>query len=237
MERDRVPEGAPADFSFGRKTARERNACCGYRSAVVLTGGECDTDKVLERNLLPADAFILAADSGYLKSESLGLTPHILVGDFDSIPTEKMPVDGLEIVRVPCEKDETDTMLACNIAVERGCREILIVGGFGGRCDHELSNIFWLESMLNRGARTAMTDGNGIIRVIRNETVEIARHEGYFSVFALDSCVVSLRGCKYPLDRAVLTRSLPYAVSNEITADCAEITIEGTALLCDIYPD
>lgn len=233
MEKDRTES---ADFSGKRVTARE-NADGGYRSAVVLTGGECDTDKVLKRGLLPADAFIVAADSGYLKAEPLGVTPCMLVGDFDSIPAEKMPADGLEIVRVPCEKDETDTMLACNIAAERGCREILIVGGFGGRCDHELSNIFWLENMLERGVRAVMTDGNGTIRVIRNETVRIARHEGYFSVFALDSCVVSLRGCKYPLEGASLTRNLPYAVSNEITADWAEITIEGTALLCDIYPD
>lgn len=235
MERDRVPD--PADLRCGGETALGKNGCCGYRSAVVLTGGECDTDKVLRGGLLPADAFILAADSGYLKAEPLGLMPHILVGDFDSIPAEKMPADDLEIVRVPCEKDETDTMLACNIAVERGCRDILIVGGFGGRCDHELSNVFWLENMLERGVHAAMTDGNGTISIIRNETVRIARHEGYFSVFALDSCVVSLGGCKYPLNRAALTRSLPYAVSNEITADWAEITVEGTALLCDIYPD
>lgn len=208
--------------------------------AVILTGGECDAERVLTRNLIPRNALIIAADSGYLKAKPLGLVPHVLVGDFDSIPAEEMPVktdDGPEIITAPCEKDETDTMLACNIAIERGCREILIAGGFGGRCDHELSNIFWLENLLDRGVRAAMTDGKGYIRIIRNETAEVARHEGYFSVFALESCVVSLSGCKYPLDRAALTRSLPYAVSNEVTAERARIEIEGTALLCDVYPD
>ena len=80
-----------------------------------------------------------------------------------------------------------------------------------------------------------MSDGISFLSVICDETVEIEKHEGYFSVFALDPCTVTLSGCKYPLDRAELRRNLPYAVSNEITEEKAVITVEGTAILCDVY--
>jgi len=209
-----------------------------HRTAVILTGGDCDTERLLSRNLIPEGALVIAADSGYLKAAPLGLCPHVLVGDFDSIPASAMPEEGEnapEIITAPCEKDETDTMLACEIAIERGCTEILIAGGFGGRCDHELSNIFWLENLKDRGVDAAMTDGYGCIRILRDETAEIPKHDGYFSVFALETCTATLSGCKYPLNRAVLRRNLPYAVSNEITAEKARIGIEGTALLCDVY--
>ena len=203
----------------------------GSGTAVILTGGGCDLERVLARRLVPGSALVIAADSGYLKAEPLGLIPRILVGDFDSIPTDAMPdsAEVPEIIAAPCEKDETDTMLACEIAMERGCSRVLIVGGFGGRCDHELSNIFWLENLKNRGVDAAMTDGNGLITVIRDETVELEKHGGYFSVFALDSCTVSLSGCKYPLVKTKLHRDIPYAVSNEITEDRAVVSVEGTA--------
>lgn len=205
--------------------------------AVVLTGGECDTEKLLRRRRIPDGALTIAADVGYRKAAPLGLNPQILVGDFDSLSAEEIPNADVEIVRVPQEKDFTDTMLACNIAIERGCDELLIVGGFGGRCDHEFSNAFWLENLRERGARAVMTDGAGFVRVIRDETVELARHDGYFSVFALDVCTATLEGCKYPLERATLKRSFPYAVSNEFAAETARITVEGVALLCDVYSD
>ena len=205
--------------------------------AVILTGGDCHTDRVLARKLLPADALVIAADSGYLKAAPLGLSADVLVGDFDSIPADAMPDSRAvpEVIRAQAEKDETDTMLACEIAIARGCGRILIAGGFGGRCDHELSNVFWLENLKNRGVDASMTDGNGVISVLRDETVCLTRHGGYFSVFALDTCTVTLEGCKYPLSDAVLRRDLPYAVSNEITEEEARITVTGTALLCNVF--
>jgi len=209
----------------------------GRKWALILTGGNCDSASLLRNVGLPSDPLIVAADSGYLKAAPLGVAPHILVGDFDSIPEGTMPKVGEvpEIIKAPCEKDETDTMLACEIAIERGCDAIFIAGGFGGRCDHELSNIFWLENLKDRGVHSVMTDGTSVVSVIRDETEEIQKHEGYFSVFALDRCTVTLSGCKYPLDHAELKRNLPYAVSNEITAEKAVITVEGTAILCDVY--
>jgi thiamine pyrophosphokinase len=185
--------------------------------------------------MIPCGALIIAADSGYLKAKPLGVIPDILVGDFDSLPEGAMPSHISEVVTAPCEKDETDTMLACEIAIERGCGNILSLGGFGGRCDHELSNIFWLENLKDRGIDAVTTDGNSSVSVIRDETVTIEKHQGYFSVFSLDACTVTLEGCKYPLQHAVLKRNLPYAVSNEITEDYAKITIEGTAILCDVH--
>ncbi len=207
--------------------------------AVILTGGDCHTEKVLARGLIPGDALVIAADSGYLKAAPLGLKPHILVGDFDSIPAHAMPQGDVvpEILTAPCEKDETDTMLACEIAMERGCTSLVIVGGLGGRCDHELSNIFWLENLKERGVSALMTDGKSWISVIRDERVILPRHGGYFSLFALDECTVTIAGCKYPLDGAVLRRNLPYAVSNEITEAFATVTVAGSAILCNVFEE
>ena len=98
------------------------------KTALVITGGYCNVDTV--RRVLPVDADLtIAADSGYATAQKLGITPDITMGDFDSY-REALPV-GMNILRVACEKDVTDTMLACEYAKEQGCRYITIVGGTG----------------------------------------------------------------------------------------------------------
>lgn len=200
------------------------------KTALVVTGGYCNVDTV--RRMLPVEVDLtIAADSGYATAQKLGITPDITMGDFDSY-RDALPT-GMNVLRVACEKDVTDTMLACEYAKEHGCRYITIVGGTGGRIDHSLSNVLYLEGLRREGVRVKLTDGENTVQVILDETVTVPKPDdgGYFSVFALDTCVVTQTGCKYPLDRAQLVRQMPYAVSNEVTGEYATIDVEGIAIL------
>ncbi len=198
------------------------------KTALVITGGYCNTDGV--KLTLPESVdIIIAADSGYATAKKLGITPDITMGDFDSY-RDKLPPE-MDILRVACEKDVTDTMLACEYAKDNGCRYITIVGGTGGRIDHSISNVFYLEDLRRQGVRVKLTDGENTVQVIIDETITIPSDGGYFSIFALDKCIVTETGCKYPLNKAVLVRQRPYAVSNEVDGECAVVTVEGAALL------
>lgn len=192
--------------------------------AVVFSGGFCRAEQITPEELR-ADLTV-AADAGRLTAEKCGITPQIVAGDFDS---SAFPQDyPAEIVRVPAEKDDTDTMLACDLAIRRGASEILIVGGTGGRIDHTLSNLFLLENLRERGVYAMLCDGENRVRLLQNETCTLHRtHYTYFSLIALGDATVTLTGCRYPLTDAPLRRALPYAVSNEISGETAEITVSG----------
>ena len=198
------------------------------KTALVITGGYCNVEAA--KNLLPESVDLtIAADSGYMTAQKLGITPDITMGDFDSYK-DKLPPE-MNTLRVACEKDVTDTMLACEYAKDNGCRYITIVGGTGGRIDHSISNVFYLEDLRRQGIRVKLTDGENTVQVILDETVTVKADGGYFSIFALDKCTVTEYGCKYPLNNATLVRQRPYAVSNEVEGDYAVIKIEGAALL------
>ncbi len=198
------------------------------KTALVITGGYCNIDEV--KPFLPvAVDLTIAADSGFATARALGVTPDITMGDFDSY-RDSLPPE-MTILRVACEKDVTDTMLACEYAKDHGCRYITIVGGTGGRIDHSLSNVFYLEDLRRQGIKVRLMDGENTVQVIVDETVTVKNRGGYFSVFALDQCVITETGCRYPLNRANLVRRRPYAVSNEVVGEYAEITVEGAALL------
>ncbi len=203
----------------------------------IFTGGDWCAEKC--RTLLHeaggAPKLLLAADSGYKKALALDLVPDYLVGDFDSMEKPESVPEKTVLYVSPCEKDDTDTMLACSLAVEKGCRSLLIVGGTGGRADHGLSNILYLESLRNRGIDALLTDGENRIRVLRDSSVTLPDRGGYFSVMSLtDICTVTLTGCKYPLDSHQLRRDMPYAVSNEVLpGGCAVVTVAGTAVVME----
>ncbi len=193
---------------------------------VIITGGECKADGIPDG--IADNAYIIAADSGYDTAKRIGITPDLLVGDMDSI--RDVP-SGVETLRVKAEKDDTDTMLAISIAKEKGARSITVIGGAGGRADHWLSNVFMLEALADEGMDARLMDGVNEIFVLTDGCVKIPNRGGYFGMLALEDSVVTAKGCKYPLEDHLLRRTLPYAVSNEVTSDFAEINVKGKIIV------
>lgn len=179
----------------------------------------------------PGD-LIIAADAGYRCCAGLGLQPDIVVGDFDSMPAPA----GETLLRLPVEKDDTDTLYAMRIGLERGFRDFVLYGGTGGsRSDHTLANWQSLLFLASRGARGRMY-GDGVLwRVLRNERMRFpASMRGTLSLFCLDGEArgVSLRGLKYELDGALLRSDFPLGVSNSFLGQEASVEVaDGTLLM------
>lgn len=198
--------------------------------AYIFVGAAIDALSIRERP--GAEDLVIAADSGWNNAELLGVTPRVLLGDFDSIGKDKLP-DAEEILQVPAEKDRTDTQLAVDLALSRGADDFIIIGGLSGRLDHTLSNLSVLEYLSERGCHAVITDGLNRVRYLKNGGALIARSDyTYLSLVAVGECAkgVSLDGCKYPLKNAKLTRDCQWAVSNEIVGNCALVEVRRGAL-------
>lgn len=194
--------------------------------AYIFTGGEIFADKISER---PDDGdIVISADSGYKNAALLNLKTNILMGDFDSL--NRMPDDVDEVIKVPAEKDETDTQLAVELALQRGADEIIIVGSTSGRFDHALSMMCILESLNKRKINGYIVNGQNRVRYIKDSGFILLRSQNYkyFSLIAADEVVkgVSVEGAKYPLKNQKIERCVQFAVSNEITKNCALITVK-----------
>jgi thiamine pyrophosphokinase len=114
---------------------------------ILFTGGEGPEPEISRRFALGA-ALIAAADSGLIAAEAAGLRPDWVVGDMDSLDDprrlEHYPPD--RVLRYPRDKDYTDTELAFSFLAEKGCDEIWLIGGGGGRADH----LFAIRSLFDR---------------------------------------------------------------------------------------
>ncbi len=179
----------------------------------------------------PGD-LVIAADAGYRICRSLDLVPDLLLGDFDSMD---QPADFPNVLRVPVEKDDTDTMLAVKTALEQGCGTVHLYGATGGRrLDHTLANLQALLYLRRHGARGYLHDNDFLWTVIENESLTIRRtvEWGLFSAFCLGDRAegVDEEGFQYPLRDAVLTPDFPIGVSNHILEPSATVTVRRGAL-------
>lgn len=196
--------------------------------AFIYTGGKVFPENITERP--KSEDIRIAADAGYNNATLLGERVDVALGDFDSLNggADKLP-ENVEKIKVPAEKDETDTQLAVNTALSRGAEEIVIIGGLDGRLDHTLSNLAILEALCDMGVRALITNGQSRVRYIRSTSSLIARSGfDYLSIIAADEKVkgVSAEGCKYPLKNATLSKKFQYTVSNEIVGNCALISVK-----------
>ena len=179
----------------------------------------------------PGD-LLIAADAGLLLCRRLGLEPDLVIGDFDSMPQP----DDEPTVRVPVEKDDTDTMLAIRAGLDAGCTQFHFYGATGGhRLDHTLANLQSLAFLRRHGARGYVYDDCFVYTVIENETLTVRQTVpwGLLSIFNLEAPAsgVTLRGVQYELTDAALDSGFPIGVSNHILAPQAEITVQSGLLL------
>lgn len=174
--------------------------------------------------------YILAADGGYRHVKKLGLAPHCILGDFDSLGF--VPEDSAVF---PVEKDDTDAMLAVRRGLSLGYKEFYLYGSLDGpRLDHTVANFQTLLFLEEHGATGYLIGKDYIVTALKNGTVRFpAGFEGIISVFCMgaDAQGVTIEGLQYPLENGTLSAGFPLGVSNHFMGKEAAITAKKGSLL------
>ena len=202
--------------------------------ALVLAGSDILVTDALRELCKDAD-FVLAADSGIRHAEVLGVTPDLIVGDFDSATStdlERYP--NVPKQTHPVRKDLLDLELALDEAVARGATELLIVGALGGRLDQTLAALFIAARYQEKRRVTLHSGHTAAYPLSTGDVLELNVQAGLtFSVLSLSPVSrLSLAGPSYPLTQSELPFGVGLGVSNETTAAPLKVTLhEGSALL------
>lgn len=188
-----------------------------------------------EASLLPenlgADDFLIAADGGLEVLIKNNIKPNLILGDFDSLGYKP---EGAEVLELPIEKDDTDTLAAIKYAIKKGAEHIFIYGGTGGRTDHTIANLQALSYIAKNNIEGFLVSEKEIFTVIENKSITFSEKAlGNISVFSLSerSKGVNIKGLYYELSDAVLENSYPLGVSNSFKGEEACVSVEDGSLL------
>ena len=200
---------------------------------VIVCAGPFRDPMLLASYLLPDD-YVIAADGGWQLATLMGITPSILVADFDSMSTPVI-ADGVKVITLPVEKDVTDTAKALEIAYEAGHREFLLLGCTGGRLDHFHATLTVAAVYARKGCEVTLVDEQNEIRLLNpgNYIFPVCLGEKV-SLFAFGGDISDLfvEGMKYTVSDFTLSPFDPLCVSNECIEEDACISFkEGLLLL------
>jgi thiamine pyrophosphokinase len=161
--------------------------------------------------------FVVAADAGAATALAFGITPDLVLGDFDSLDPSILSQLNVPIETHPRDKDATDGQLAIDRALQHKPTELYLVGFLGGpRLDHALANILLLTRI---AIPTVLLDERNECRLLRPGPEHVWRPEPseVISLIPLSDHVpgIRTRGLRWPLSGATLVRGDTRGVSNE----------------------
>jgi thiamine pyrophosphokinase len=185
---------------------------------------------------LPADARVVAADSGLDFARSLGLHVDVVVGDLDSVSEVGLAAAreaGTTIERHPAAKDATDLELALDRARALEADDIVVLGGAGGRFDHVLGGVLLLADDRYADLRITARLGTALVTVVRDQADLHGDPGDYVSLLPVNGPArgITTTGLLYPLADEDLAPGTSRGVSNELLGAAATVTVRGGVLL------
>ncbi len=199
---------------------------------LVAADGECSLTKELLNTRVGNIDKVVVADGALRHIDALGLTPDYIIGDLDSVDKDLLKkYQSSKIEKYPRDKDKTDLEIALEKALAFSPTELVFIGMFGGRIDHQFGNILLLTTLKIK--KIMIEDFDTTSYVLNDKNVISLCKSAGFSLIPLTSEVtgVTILGAKWNLRDHRLSLGSPTALCNEFINDTTQISIESGSLL------
>ncbi len=186
------------------------------------------------KELIKKNDYIIGVDGGINTLDQLDIKPNIIIGDFDSANlNNRYLLQSIKQITHPPEKDFTDTELAIDYALERHLSPIIIVNNMQDRIDHVFGIIASLKFLHTRKTSSAILGNKQLFIILKNINNFYLPINTIVSLIPLSDVVrgITTKGLYYPLVDEQLTSDRARGVSNLVTNENIEITVNTGELL------
>jgi len=176
-------------------------------------------------DLLKAADQLICCDGAADKLIEKGMSPHVIVGDMDSLSGEVREQYASIIIHSD-DQESNDLTKAVHYCIDKGYSSVSILGATGLREDHTLGNISLMLEYYPRIEVKIISD-YGIFFLVRSGEQVRSEPGEKISFFSIDNRVcVSSTGLLYPLNDLRLSNWYR-ATLNEATADHFKLQFES----------
>ena len=171
--------------------------------AVILANGEFPKHPITTA-LLNNSKYLVCCDGATNQLiDNSNRLPNAIVGDLDSLSEEnKLRFSG--IVYHVGEQETNDLTKSVKFCLNRGIRNIIILGATGKREDHTIGNISLLAEYIGfEGTNICMVTDFGIFTAIKENSSFESYAGQQVSIFNINDAQITSSNLKYPIqDRA-----------------------------------
>jgi thiamine pyrophosphokinase len=204
---------------------------------VLFTNGDLPSPDYA-RSLLREDDLYIAVNGGTRVAREVGVVPHLLIGDSDSLPASLQQwLSAHQVPRqtFPAEKDATDFELAVQHAIGARADAILCIGLTGNRIDHTVANLSVLSVVHHAGIHVEAINGEEHIFLVSNELLLEGEAGQTVSLIPWGGNAegVETTGMKWELQKETLYWGQARGISNVMQQDRVSIRLSsGLLLVC-----
>lgn len=208
------------------------------KRAFLFTNSPC---KIEIKEIITQEDYIVGVDGGINTLEKINLTPHVIIGDFDSADKNNRFLNTT-IAKISHDphKDYTDTELAINYVLDKKLDQIIIVNNMQERIDHVLGVLASLRRLHRKGIRACVIGDKQLFMILEQEVSLTLAKDSIISLIPLSDRVEGIftKGLLYPLNNGTLLCDRALGVSNVVCEE--QITIKhdsGELLLIVNYQE
>lgn len=204
------------------------------KRVLVVTGGSV----LHSAPKLGSFDMVIAADSGVDSAFALGLAPHVVIGDLDSVSAAglaRVRMSGIEVFSSPTDKNLTDTELALAHLLDVGATHATLLSPGGGRLDHAHGVLSALASPLLAPVSIDAVIDSAHVTVLHGRTTRrIPQRSRITALHAMNGVArrITTMGFRWNLSGEDLAPWVSRGVSNEMLAPEADVALdEGTLIV------
>ncbi len=204
------------------------------KAVIFLNGDKTDVSQV--KKLIDNQTLVIGCDGGTKHAIGLGITPHIILGDMDSIFSQlkkELEKKKVKFVSFPTKKDNTDAELALQYAIIQGCNEIILTGILGTRIDHMLATIHMLANPKYKNLSLQIIERNQHMYIVWDKIKLTGKKGDLVSFIPLngDAIGITTQNLAYSLQGESLRGYETLGISNVMTKNTADVSVKKGALL------
>lgn len=179
-----------------------------------------------------AYALLISTDGAANRLQEFGITPNIIIGDFDSLDVDAEHFPESELLGID-DQETTDLEKALQYCMHLPNKKILCLGALGASADHAIHNLSLLArygdsldlTLLNPTHR-----GREWIFKLKTNMRIYTPPGSIISFFPFPEAILSAPALEWPLHRTHINQRERSAVRNRTTTPVTLVTCEGACL-------
>lgn len=194
---------------------------------------------------------IIALDAAADKLSRIDITPHIILGDFDTdsaahaqywgihktfahLTEQEAPYTGnFGVTLVPRKNQQlTDLVKAIQYCDEQSAASITIICALGGRLDHQEATLRSLRTQYKSNRPILLHTEQQTIRFAKDQEIQLTGVPGdKCGILAYPEGKITTKGLEFDVENYPLVFGYNESIANSLTANTATISVTGEALL------
>ena len=198
-----------------------------FKSPVIILANGLFPSSSTPLEILENAGTVICTDGAINKLESLGLMPHIIIGDLDSMDSN---IEFKGLIVHDTNQSNTDLEKSLDWAIANNIKKLTILGATGLREDMTIANHYILFDYYDKLKLKMVSDYQTVTchtgKKIFNSTIGTN-----VSLFVKNfNTIISTRELKYPINNSKLDPS-SRAISNQSLAKKFEVNSSGPTLV------